>query len=43
MKKFKTVKQQEVIKLICDGCGLKASVDGGYEFGEFITIEHRCG
>ncbi len=43
MKKFKTVKRQEVIKLICDGCGLKASVDGGYEFGEFITIEHRCG
>jgi hypothetical protein len=43
MKNFKTVIQQEVINLICDGCGLEASVDEGYEFGEFITIEHRCG
>jgi len=43
MKKFKTVIRQEVINLICDGCGLEASVDEGYEFSEFITIEHRCG
>lgn len=43
MKNFKTVMQQEVIKLICDGCGLEARVDEGYEFSEFITIEHRCG
>jgi len=43
MKNFKTVMRQEVIKLICDGCGLEASVDEGYEFSEFITIEHRCG
>jgi len=43
MKNFKTVMRQEVMKLICDGCGLEASVDEGYEFSEFITIEHRCG
>jgi hypothetical protein len=43
MKKFKFIKQREVIKLLCDCCGLEASVDEGYEFSEFITIEHRCG
>jgi len=43
MKNFKSVKRQEVIELICDGCGLEASVDEGYEFREFISIEHRCG
>ena len=43
MKKHITVSHQEVCELICDGCGLEASVDEGYEFGEFITIEHRCG
>lgn len=43
MRNFKTVKRQEVIKLICDGCGLEASIDEGYEFSEFISIEHRCG
>ncbi len=43
MKNFKTVIKQEVINLICDSCGLKASVDEGYEFSEFISIEHRCG
>jgi len=43
MKNHKTVKRQEIIKLICDGCGLEASVDEGYEFSEFISIEHRCG
>jgi antitoxin component HigA of HigAB toxin-antitoxin module len=43
MKNFKAVKRQEVIKLICDGCGLEANIDEGYEFSEFITIEHRCG
>jgi len=43
MKNFKTVIRKEVIKLICDGCGLEASIDEGYELGEFITIEHRCG
>jgi antitoxin CcdA len=43
MKKFKAVKRQEIINLICDGCGLEANVDEGYEFSEFISIEHRCG
>ncbi len=43
MKNFKIVSRNEVINLICDGCGLKASVDEGYEFSEFISIEHRCG
>ena len=43
MKNFKTVIQQEVIELICDSCGLKAGVDEGYEFSEFIRIEHCCG
>lgn len=43
MKKFTTVKQREVIKLICDGCSLETSIDAGYEFNEFISIEHSCG
>lgn len=43
MKKYKTVKLQEVSELICDSCGLKAHVNEGYEFSEFITIEHKCG
>ena len=43
MKNFKSVKLQEVIKLICDGCGLEANIVEGYEFGEFISIDHRCG
>jgi len=43
MKKFIAVKKQEVRILICDGCGLEAGVEEGYEFEEFITIEHRCG
>jgi len=43
MKKFKTVERTEVITLICDGCSLEACVDEGYEFREFISIEHRCG
>lgn len=43
MKKYKTVIQHEVTKLICDACGLEAYADAGYEFQEFITIEHKCG
>jgi antitoxin CcdA len=43
MKKLKSVMHQEVIKLLCDGCGLESSVDEGYEFSEFISIEHTCG
>jgi hypothetical protein len=43
MKKYKTVIQQEITELICDGCGLEAHIDTGYEFKEFITIEHKCG
>ena len=43
MKNFKAVIRQEVIKLTCDGCGLEACVNEGYEFGEFISIEHKCG
>lgn len=43
MRNFKTVKRQEIIKLICDGCGLEASVDEGYEFGEFISVKRTCG
>jgi antitoxin CcdA len=39
MKKFTTVSHQE----ICDGCGLQATTDEGYEFGEFITINQQCG
>jgi len=43
MKKYKTVIQQEVAELICDGCGLDAHANEGYEFSEFISIEHKCG
>lgn len=43
MKKYKTVIQQELTELICDGCGLEAHVHEGYEFSEFISIEHKCG
>ena len=43
MKKFTTVSHQEVCKLICDGCGLQAMTDEGYEFGEFISISHQYG
>ena len=43
MKKYKTVIQQEVTELICDSCGLEAHVNEGYEFSEFISIEHKCG
>lgn len=43
MRKLKMVSHQEVCELICDGCGLQACVDEGYEFGEFISIERRCG
>ena len=43
MKSFKVVKRQEVIKLTCDACSLEATVNEGYEFSEFITIEHQCG
>lgn len=43
MKKYKTVIQQELTELICDGCGLEAHVHEGYEFSEFTSIEHKCG
>ncbi len=43
MKKYKTVIQQDVTELVCDGCGLEAHVHKGYEFSEFISIEHKCG
>lgn len=43
MKKYKTPIQQEVTELICDGCGLEAHIHEGYEFSEFISIEHKCG
>lgn len=43
MKTYKTVIQQEVTELICDGCGLEAHAHEGYEFSEFISIEHKCG
>ena len=43
MKKYKTVIQQDVTELVCDGCGLEAYVHKGYEFSEFISIEHKCG
>jgi hypothetical protein len=43
MKKYKTFIQQEVTELVCDGCGLEAYAHEGYEFSEFISIEHKCG
>jgi antitoxin CcdA len=43
MKTFETVTTQKVTSMVCDGCGLEASTDDGYEFQEFITINHRCG
>lgn len=43
MKNYSTVKQQKITELICDGCGLEAHIDEGYEFSEFISIEHKCG
>lgn len=43
MKTFKTITQQKVAKLTCDVCHLEATIDDGYEFQEFISIEHTCG
>jgi hypothetical protein len=43
MKTFKTVTMQKVTTLVCDGCGLEVNADGGYEFQEFISINHDCG
>jgi len=43
MKTFETVTTQKVTSMVCDGCGLEANIDDGYEFQEFITINHRCG
>ncbi|OUR61524.1 hypothetical protein A9Q74_08630 [Colwellia sp. 39_35_sub15_T18] len=40
---FKTVTTQKITTVVCDGCGLQASVDGDYEFHEFISIKHHCG
>ncbi|GAA5133031.1 hypothetical protein [Thalassotalea piscium] len=43
MKTFKTITTQELTTLVCDGCGLRATTEGDYEFQEFISIEHHCG
>jgi hypothetical protein len=43
MKTFKTITTKELTTLICDSCGLQASIDGDYEFHEFISIAHLCG
>jgi len=43
MKTFKTVTTQELTIVACDGCGLQASTDSGYEFQEFISISNQCG
>tara|TARA_R110002124_G_C8971054_1_gene515103 strand:+ start:7403 stop:8296 length:894 start_codon:yes stop_codon:yes gene_type:complete len=43
MKEFQSIKRQEIIKLICDGCGLEASTGDDYEFQEFTSINHHCG
>lgn len=43
MKRYKAVIQQEVTELTCDTCGLKTHVNEGYEFSEFISVEHKCG
>lgn len=43
MKHFEKVIQQAVIKLTCDDCGLESTATEDYEFGEFISVNHRCG
>ena len=43
MKKYKALIQREITEFICDGCGLEAHAHDGYEFSEFISIEHECG
>jgi hypothetical protein len=43
MKTFKTTTQKKLAKLTCDACRLEASIDEGYAFQEFISIEHTCG
>lgn len=43
MKHFKEVMQQVVIKLTCDDCGRESTAGEDYEFGEFISVNHRCG
>tara|TARA_R110000737_G_scaffold207884_1_gene225731 strand:- start:3652 stop:3900 length:249 start_codon:yes stop_codon:yes gene_type:complete len=43
MRTFKTVTTQELTTVVCDGCGLQASTDSGYEFQEFISVSHQCG
>ena len=43
MKTFKTVTTQKVNSVVCDGCGLEANADSGYEFQEFISVSHQCG
>jgi hypothetical protein len=43
MKTFKTVTTQELTAMVCDGCGLQASVGSDYDFHEFISIAHHCG
>lgn len=34
---------QELTAVVCDGCGLEANTDSGYEFQEFTSVSHQCG
>jgi hypothetical protein len=43
LKRFENITQQAVIKLTCDDCGLESNACEDYEFGEFISVNHRCG
>jgi hypothetical protein len=43
MKTFKNITVKKIETIICDGCGLQANAESGYEFHEFISIEHHCG
>ncbi|MBA6289245.1 hypothetical protein [Colwellia sp. MB3u-4] len=42
MKKFTTVTTQELSLLICDSCGVLASIDDT-KFHEFICVQQMCG
>jgi hypothetical protein len=43
MKIFETVTTQKISTVVCDGCGLEANADSGYEFQEFTSVSHQCG
>lgn len=43
MKHFKEVMQQTIFKLTYDDCGRESTANEDYEFGEFISVNHRCG